>query len=261
MDNFRRFRWIILVLLSIVSIFLIRNIFIIQKSGFFSPVFTSGFNILLNSLTFAFFCLTLILGVVSGRAKMSVFARKSLILAIWVLLVAVIGTVCSRYLKPSGFENAIVLASDILVILLLIFVYFKRRNRYAEMIASNSIRKSAEGAGKIRYAFSLLYGSILVQTVVLIVYFILTYHKANDLFIMAPLAGILLSMVLWYVVKWRGFLLLGYMWTLLCAGVYLYGTLMSYHFSALGEILAFTLLYLSSLVPLGDLYCRREEAI
>lgn len=261
MEIIRKFRWIILIIASIVSILLVCNIFVTQSSGLFSPVFNSGLNILLNSVTFALFCLVLILGVVSGRAKLSVFSRRALVLAIWVLLLAVTGKVCSRYLNPSGLENVVLMASEVIVILLFILIYFKRRNKYAELVASSSIRKSAEGAGKIRYSLSVLYGSMLVQTVALIVYFILTYRSANDLFIMAPLAGMLLMTILWYVVGWRGFLLLGYVWILLCAGVYLYGTFGSYQFSAFGEILSFTLLYLSSLLPLGDLYCRREEAI
>lgn len=228
----------------------------------FSWSFSSGLNSLLNAIVFALFCISLTVSVKSGRNKLAVSSRKALLTAIWVLVLTVVGTVCSRLLDPGKYGNWIVIAADAVVCLLFVLIYFKRRNRYADMTTSNSIRRSATSSGQVKYALSVLYGSFMVMTLVQVVYFILTFKSpSGDMFVLLPLAASLLSVFLWRLSGWRGFLLVCAMAVLFFASVFLYGTYSNYGFDAAGEILSFTLLYLSLIVPLCDLYCRREEAI
>lgn len=256
----RKYRWVIAIIATLATLFCVYNSIVTSNFSLIQPVYSKGLNCLFNALTFALFCVSLVLGVVSGKSKILPSLRKAASVSIWVLLVAIAASVLSAFWSPKS-PLIIISILEVMVLVFTVLFYYRRRSVAAKSINSTAIRRSASGSGVIKYAYSLMYGSLLIMLVASIVYFILTYKMGNNFFIMAPLASVLLALLLWRVFKWRGFLLVSYMFTLYVAAVYLYGTVLSYQFSALGVVMAFTFLYLVVLLSLVELYCRKEEAI
>ena len=246
---------------ALASIACAYNIVVTSNFGLFNPRFPLGLGCLFNALAVALFCLVLVFGMARGKGGVAVPARRALTLGLWVLMIACIGLILSYYWTPDKYSKEIVLTADVVEILLFVFIYFKRRRRFSDSVSDNSIRKSASGSGAVRYAFSMLYGALIVMMLVTVVYFIITLKRGGDFFVLAPFAAAMLALVLWRLSGWRGFLLAAFSFILVNGIVYMYGTWMSYGFDSIDEVMSFTLLYMSMLLPFGDLYCRKEAAI
>ncbi|MBQ0024495.1 MAG: hypothetical protein KBT00_02055 [Bacteroidales bacterium] len=254
----RKYRWIVLIITSVLT--LILAVGGIGRSAFhiFMPLLSKGAGMLVNAITFALFCLVLVSGILKGRTTMVSALLKAAMIAIWVLVAALLGKLASAYLDPK-YPVAVVVGALSVVAVLFGVVYFKRRKKSVDAASANSIRKSASAAGANKYSFSVLYGSSFVLMIASIFYFIITYNGGNNFFVMMPLAAMLVGVILWRVARWRGFLLIAFCYVLACAVVNIYGSVVAYGFRAVGAVSAFSLMYLSLLLPLADLYCRKVE--
>lgn len=218
---------------------------------------TKGLNTLLNSIAFAMVLVCFCFSVVAGRAKPAPVFIKALLILIWCGIFALASILLGRFMEvlPPSFVLLIALAVAGAVSLA---VYLFRRKRASDAVSSNSIRKSAAGSGEIKYAYSILYGSLIAMLPVGALYF---FRMGYDTFILLPLAATLVGLIVWRVCKWRGILIISAAAVAVFGIIYIYGSVASYGFRAAGTVLPFEILYLTLIFPLVDLYCRREENV
>lgn len=220
-----------------------------------------GARILFNAGAFALYCLILCFSVISGRNKPGTSFRKALEIAVWCAFLGLAGKLADDYLIPEG--NPAVLPVSIAVILtVFLAVYFKLRKREADKVSSTAIRKSAVASGQLKHTYTVLYGALTVMMAADIIHFAVTIGGDNwngDTLI--PLSATLLAVILWRLVKWRGILAFAVATDLLFAAKLIFGMQYVKAFSALGTSLAVSLAFVSVVLPLADLYCRKEENI
>ena len=213
-----------------------------------------GVRILLNAVAFALYCLILCFSVMSGRNKPRASFRKALEIAVWCAFLGLAGKFAYDYLIPEG--NPVILPVSIAVILtVFIAVYFKLRKKEADKVSSTAIRKSAVASGQLKHTYTVLYGALTVMMAADIIHFAVTLGGDTwngDTLI--PLAVTLLSVILWRLVKWRGILAFAVVTNLLFAAKLIF-------VNALGVSLAASLVFVSVVLPLADLYCRKEQNI
>ena len=80
-------------------------------------------------------------------------------------------------------------------------------------------------------------------------------------YLFVPLAFSTLAVLLWRLLKWRGFMLIGALTIVLYVLRYCVPAHVSFTSGNYWPSLALTLLYLGLVVPLSDLYCRKESSI
>lgn len=213
-----------------------------------------GTRILFNAVAFALYCLILCFSVMSGRNRPGTSFRKALEIAVWCAFLGLAGKLAGDYLIPEG--NPAVLPVFIAVILtIFIAVYFKLRKKEADKVSSTAIRKSAEASGQLKHTYTVLYGALTVMMAADIIHFAVTLGGDTwngDTLI--PLTVTLLSVILWRLVKWRGILIVAVVTDLLFAAKLIL-------INALGVSLAVSLVFVSVVLPLVDLYCRKEQNI
>lgn len=224
------------------------------------PQLSFGLRTLFTAITFALYCCVLVFSIISGRSKFAFSAVKAAKILIWMLLLAIVGALVSRYVT-TAYPSEIMYASIGVVAIAFIWRYVARRKRSSDAVSSTAIRRSAAGSGASKYSFAMLHGALLVAMLATVTYFFLTMKKSDNYFILAPLAATLVSIILWRIVRWRGMLLVAILAVLSAAIIFVYGSVVSYGFSAFAPVVAFSLLYLAMLVPMCDLYCRKEQNI
>ena len=219
-----------------------------------------GLKTLFNAVTFMLYCIVLIFSIIGGKSRFVQSAVKGLKILIWLLILYIAGTLATRFVKTS-MPSLVTWISTGVVGAVFIWRYFARRRRFANEVSGSSIRRSASGVGEVKYARTMLHGALLAAMAVTVLFFFLTLKSGDNYFILAPLGSILLCMILRKFCRWRGWLLVAIVSVTAQAIVFIYGTWAAYKFGALASALAFSLLYLALLVPLCDLYCRKEQAI
>ena len=150
------------------------------------------------------------------------------------------------------------IGAPVIVVALFLWLYSRYRKISGDKAAEVSVRKSAYGAGEIRFAFRVVFASmgILLFTGLLALIFGQPSH-----YLFMPLALSALSILLWKLLKWRGFMLIGALTVVLYVLLYCVPGYISFTPGNYWPSLALTLLYLGLIVPLSDLYCRKESSI
>ena len=213
-----------------------------------------GVRILLNAVAFALYCLVLCFSVISGRNKPSASFRKALEIAVWCAFLGLAGKFAGEYLFPG--VNPVILPASIAVILaIFIAFYFKLRKKEADKVSSTAIRKSAVASGQLKHTYTVLYGALTVMMAADILHFAVTLGgDAWNGDTLIPLAVTLLAVIFWRLVKWRGILAVAVAVDLLFAARLIF-------VNTLGISLAVSLVFVSVVLPLADLYCRKEQNI
>lgn len=224
------------------------------------PQLSLGLRTLFNAVTFALYCIVLVLSVIGGRSKFIPSARKGLKILIWMLLLYICCSLVTRTVATS-YPITVSSATASVVAAVFLWRYFVRRKQSSDSVSSNSIRRSASGSGRTKYAWAMLHGALMVSVIMSVLYFFLTLKSADNYFILAPLAAILLCLILWRIIRWRGWLLAAAVALAFEAVVFICGTFSAYGFGSFATVVAFSLLYISLLVPLCDLYCSKEQNI
>ena len=142
-----------------------------------------------------------------------------------------------------------------MILAIFLAVYFKLRKKEADKVSSTAIRKSAVASGQLKHTYTVLYGALTVMMAADILHFAVTLGgDAWNGDTLIPLAVTLLAVIFWRLVKWRGILAVAVAVDLLFAARLIF-------VNTLGISLAVSLVFVSVVLPLADLYCRKEQNI
>jgi hypothetical protein len=234
--------------------------------------FSKGGYLLANSIVLALFCIIFSFALIGGRIrplKVLVASAKVLLWAIVAfgigeLLAWVISLITGAKFSLMGivrgvqFDEWVMIGTAVITALIAAICYFFGRKKSADRISSTAIRKSASASGAIRFSYNLLYGAMLL---LLLLSAVLLFTIGENFFFALPLALAAASIFLWRVTTWRGWLLAAIVVTLLHAFSFLYIVIISLTMGALGVLPFFIVIYLALLLPLADLYTRKEKTI
>lgn len=150
---------------------------------------------------------------------------------------------------------AVYIGVPAIIAALYLVVFFARKRKTVTATAANSVRRSASATAAVRYDFKVLYGAMMVSLVIAVI--ALCAGKPTQ-YIMVPLALSCTAVLLWRILKWRGFMLLGFLAIELFYLLYCVPLVSSAAAGWFWPILVVTLLHMSVMTPLADLYCHRE---
>ena len=209
------------------------------------------------ALVLGLFVLSMVLSCASGRLSMSPLSKLLLIMGVGVLFLVGMAFLIIK-LTAGAITWLWGVGAPVIVIGLSLWLYFHYRKRAGEKASSGSVRRSASGSGEIKFDFKVLYSSMAL---LLVVALIALLAGAPTHYLVLPLAFATLATLLWKVSGWRGFLLLGVITTVLYIVKYCIPAYISFTTDKFWPSMALTLLYLGLIVPLSDLYCRKEQSI
>ncbi len=220
-----------------------------------------GVGLLLNAVASALYCLALSFSVVSGRNKLKASFGKASVIALWSVVLGLAGKFVSEYLLPGGSPLVLPLSmAGILAVTLII--YLKCRKRAADKVSSTAIRKSAAVSGQLKYTYPVLYGALTVMMAADIIHYSVTFRGVSwNQETLIPLVVTLISLILWRIVKWRGPLAIAVATDIFYLSALLHAFDYTCGFQALGASLAAFLVFVSVIIPISDLYFRKEENI
>lgn len=249
----KKFRWIILLLLMVAMVPVARKLSAGESvAAAFS--FRNGLYILGCALTLALFCLVFTFSVIRGRIVLPPVFHLTLFSALWVVIVFGIAWLLVRFAAGIVGLAAFIGAPALIVALYLLF-FFRGRKKAVRTASAAAVRRSAHSSAAVKYDYRLLFSALIVMLVVGIVA-LCAGEPTHILFF--PVAAASLSFLLWRLLGWRGFLLLGFLAVELCALVYCVPMATGGAPGAFWKVLVLTLLYMSVLAPLADLYCTKE---
>lgn len=222
-----------------------------------SLTFASGGYTTACALILGIFAISMILSFTSGRLTASPWAKVLL----WMGLLALIffGVAFLIIKVTAGLISWLWgIGAPVIVVGLSIWAYFHFRRKAGEKVSSNSVRKSAAGSGQIKFDFRVLYSSMSLLLAIGIIALVV---GAPTHYLVVPLAFAVLAIALWKVAKWRGFMLIGAVTIVLYIAKYCIPEYISFASDKFWPSLALTLLYMGLILPLSDLYCRKETLI
>ena len=217
--------------------------------------FSYGLWILIAAVLFALLCLFFIGAVRSGRVK----GRQMFIETGWTAL-WYFGLVLLSFLTFWPFKKGaalwtpakpmwVWLIAGVVITLLYIFYFQKRKKHFADKVSATAIRKSAAGSGASKYCYALLFGGMLVASVVTGVRIVggdSTFH------LIVPMALVVLTLLLNRLTHWRFWFFLGSLLLLVYAVLMIQNALAVTNFTYT-PLLAMIPLFLSAILPLGAL--------
>lgn len=220
--------------------------------------------IIFNVVIFLIFLAVFGLEGVRGRIKASkVFAKSAKVLGFALLalicgeLVAfVCGKIAGVAFKPFGimqgieFDNAAMIASAALMVLICVLVYVGARAK-AVRAAGASMRASAALNAAKTHAFTALYGSLAL---VFILAAVLLIAIGENLMFLIPLACAALAMALYHLTNLRVWLLAAIAVILLHALSFYYALAMALTIGAFGAVMMLAFFDFMILIPLADIY-------
>ena len=209
------------------------------------------------AVVFSLFCVVFCLALLGGRLQIQPFVRVLLLMAAAVLLLLGFAFLIIR-LTAGVISWLWGIGPPVVVIALFLWLYFRYRKIAGDKSAEVSVRRSAHGAGEIRFAFRVLFASM---GVILLCGIIALIAGRPSHYLFVPLAFATISILLWRLLKWRGFMLAGVLTIVLYVLRYCVPAHISFTAGNYWPSLALTLLYLALVVPLSDLYCRKEGSI
>ena len=249
----KKFRWIILLLLMVAMVP------VAQKLSAGEPFaeafsFRNGLYILGCALTLALFCVAFTFSVLRGRIVLPPLFHLTLLFALWVLIVFGVAWLLVRF--AAGIVGmAAYIGAPVLIVALFLLFFFSGRRKAVRTASAGSVRRSAHASAAVKYDYRVLFSALIVMLVVGVVA-LCTGNPTHTLFL--PVAAASLAFLLWRLLQWRGFLLLGFLAVELCALVYCVPMAAGGAPGAFWRVALLTLLYASVLAPLGDLYSTKE---
>lgn len=225
--------------------------------------------VLLNVVAFILFVLAVAIDVLRKRTKIAEIAlgaAKTLALALSALVTGeIVAYLCcvvaGAQFKPFGvvmgvmFDNTAMMLAVVAMMLLVVYVYLRKRNRVISASAG-SFRADAASNAVLSNATNILYGTLLLMMLLCIV--MLVSIKENLMFFI-PLFSSALAIVLYKLTKLKIWILLAIALILLHAFSFLYALAMALTIGAFGAVLMLALLDAMVLVPLSDIYLTDKE--
>ena len=208
------------------------------------------------AVAFALMCFLFVTTVVSGRIKaqeaVSKFLRTLLFGGVCVLL-AWGASLLSDKIESTKMSEFLFLAFFLVTLIVFGVQYMVGSAKAAKIASANSLRKSAAGAGIVRYDYASLFGGTMVAALLLIAGVI---FKVDVKPLLVSVSLIAISVLLWRLTGWRGWLMIATacITAVLCCKI----DDMEYLFKQLPYIVALTFSVLAMAVPCVDLYSRSE---
>ena len=249
----KRFRWIILLLLMVAMVPVAQKLSA-GESLVEAFSFRNGLYILGCALTLALFCVAFTFSVIRGRIVLSPVFHLTLLSALWVVIVFGVAWLLVRF--AAGFVGLVAyIGAPVLIVGLYLLFFFRGRRKAIQTASSAAVRRSAHSSAAVKYDYRVLFSALLILLVVGIVA-LCTGNPTHALFM--PLAAASLGFLLWRLAGWRGFLLLAFLAVELAALVFWIPAVTSGMPGGFWRMAVLTLLYMSVLTPLADLYCAKE---
>lgn len=154
-------------------------------------------------------------------------------------------------------DNAIMIATTVLMAVIAAAVYFMRRKSAIRATISTSFRDSAALSAAKKHACNVLYGVLLLLAVLSIV---LVAVLGENLMFFIPLAATTLAMILWRLTTAKFWLPLALVFILLHAFSFLYALAMALTIGAFGAVLMLAFLDVLVIIPICDLYLTAAKA-
>lgn len=211
------------------------------------------------AVAFALMCFLFVTTVVSGRIKareaLAKFLRTLIFGGVCVLLSWVVSLLSDKIASSKMSE---LLFLTVFMVTLIIFgvQYMVGSARAAKISSANSLRKSAAGAGIVRYDYASLFGGAMVAALLLIAGII---FKADVKPLLVVFSLTAVAFLLWRLTGWRGWLIIATacITAVLCCKI----DDMDYSFKQLPYIVTLTFSVLAMASPCIDLYGRSEQNI
>ena len=209
------------------------------------------------AVAFALMCFLFVTTVVSGRIKANEAVRKFLrVLAFGggCVLVAWLVSLLSGRIVETKMSELLFIAVFLVAVIVFGVQYMVGSSKAAKISSANSLRKSAAGAGTIRYDYASLFGAAMVSALLLIAGLIFRVDVKPLLVVFSVVA---LAFLLWRLTGWRGWLLvaLAVATAVLCCKI----DDMEYSLKQLPYIITLTCAVIGMIAPCADLYGRIES--
>lgn len=223
----------------------------------------TGFMIF-NVAVFIVFLLIFGLEGIRGRVKAAKVFKVSCVtlgsalgfLALGELIAFVCGKIAGVQFKPFGimqgimFDNAAMIVSMVIMILVCIAVYISRRTKIVRAV-SGSMRASAIINAATHNAYNVLYG---VLSLVFILSVALLLSIGETLMFIVPLCCATAAMVLYHLTNLRLWLPVAMVLILLHAFSFYYALAMALTIGAFGAVMMLAFFDVMVIIPLADLY-------
>lgn len=236
--------------------------------------FTKGSYYLLNAIFFALFCIAFSISLIRGRVKPLSILKSSGVIFLVGLVALVVGELVAYLVtviggSPESFklfgviqgflcDGVVMIVTISLLVLLTILLYVKKGKKIAIQASSGSIRRSASSSATAKFAYNTLYGALLL---LLVLSAVLLFAIGENLFTLVPLALALCGVILWRVTTLRLFLIVSVAGILLHSFSFLYCLAVALTLGAFGVVVMIAFFDLMVLIPLIDLYVRRDKAL
>ena len=246
--------------------------FTIPLLGMFN--FSKGAYYLVNAIVLALFCLAFSISVIRGRVRPKSMIKVSGVTLLVALGLVVVGELVAYLVtliggSPDSFklfgviqgflcDGTVMIVTISLLAVITFVLYAKKARKIAISASSGAIRKSASSSATAKFAYNTLYGALLLLLVISIV---LLFAVGENLFTLIPLAFAICGLILWRVTTLRLFLIVAVAGVLLHSFSFLYCLAIALTLGAFGVVLMIAFLNLMVLIPLIDLYVRRDKAL
>jgi len=230
------------------------NGFIVKTLGF-----STGVWALMAAILFALLCLCFVLTVRSGRMKPRTFWIESFWLAIWYSVLYGLGffawaPVGKKPVWQPSQPMWLWLIAAIVLSVLFVWYFLRRRKRLADKVSATAIRRSAAGSGASKYCYALLFAGMLVSCVVCA----LRLGCGDSIVhLVVPIAVVVVSLLLNSLTGWRFWFLLGALLMIVYCVIWLQALLAETHFTYMPS-LAMIPLALSAVLPMLSLGTMRK---
>ena len=236
--------------------------FTIPLLGLFN--FSKTAYMILNIIVFVLFLLLAAVEILRGRVKVQAALRKTgvvLCVAIGVLALGeLIAYLCSvvagARFKPFGvimgikFDNVAMIASIVIMALASVLIYVMFRKKAIRAVSS-SMRASASRNAVMHHAYNLLYGALLLMTVLSAV---LVFALGENLMFFIPLLLTTVAMILYHLTSLRLWILAAIAVILLHAFSFLWALATALTIGAFGAVAMLAFIDMMVLIPMVDLY-------
>jgi len=209
------------------------------------------------AVAFALMCFLFVTTVVSGRIKAKEALMKfvrTFIFTVGCVLVAWVASLFIGKIESNKMSEFLFLVVFLVALIVFGVQYMVGSSKAAKIASSNSLRKSAAGAGIVRYDYASLFGGAMLAALLIIVGLI---FKVDVKPLLVSFSLIAVAFLLWRLTGWRGWLMIAvaFIVAVLCCKI----DEMEYSFEQLPYIVALTCSIIAMTAPCVDLYSRSEQ--
>ena len=224
-------------------------------TGWFNP--GPGGTWIWLAVAFALMCFLFVTTVVSGRIKAKEAVMKFLRVLLFgacSILLAWLASLLSGRIAEQKMSELLFMAVFLVVVIVFGVQYMVGASKAAKIASANSLRKTAAGAGIIRYDYASLFGAAMFAALLAIAGLV---FKADVKPLLMAFSATALAILLWRLTGWRGWLMVAvaFATAVLCCKI----DDMDYSLERLPYIIALTFSVLAIFAPCADLYSRTEQ--